>query len=157
MAERGDADLPEVLVTHVREDLDVDVLPVEYLPQRLQVKTGEEGAHRHVEARLGRDHLSLGEVRRAVARVRQGETRADPGGGLGEGQGGRPSGGSGGGGVSYGREVSYCSTRTGRSAGVELLLGPKVLCALFLKFPLPPLSTLWWKFQNKAGSEPLTQ
>ena len=41
---------------------------------------------------------------------------------------------------------------------VEVLMMPKVLCALFLKFALPPISSsLWWKFQNKIGTEPLTQ
>ena len=43
---------------------------------------------------------------------------------------------------------------------VKLLLGSKVLCALFFNLhslPFLLLSPLWWKFQNKTRTEPLTQ
>ena len=41
VAECGDADLPQVLVAHVREDLDVDVLAVEDLPEGLELEAGQ--------------------------------------------------------------------------------------------------------------------
>ena len=62
VAERSDPDLLQVLVAHLRENVDGYLFPVKHLPQLLQAKGGEEGPDAHVEAGLAGHHLRLGEV-----------------------------------------------------------------------------------------------
>ena len=80
VAEGSDPDLLQVLVSHLRENVDGYLFPVKHLPQLLQAEGGEEGPDAHVEAGLAGHHLRLGEVHAAVARVGSWEGSAGTGG-----------------------------------------------------------------------------
>ena len=65
----GDANLLQVLVPHLGQDVHRDLLPVKHLPQLLQAKGGEEGSNAHVKTGLAGHHLRLGEVHATITRV----------------------------------------------------------------------------------------